>query len=415
AIGFLANQVHLRNLGTRVAEMIEQVQERVNNAIDWLIDRALQAGSSIMEMGRSAVSTVSDWLGLRKEFRLADNKKHEIYFRSEDPEAPVIIASDPKTLEQILQSKKWNGNDIPEDSLSKLQRLANEIDQNRDSQGVGKGEKIKECFEKIAEILTNIGGPPLPATYVKTNDTLGSGTAEIGKEVDIMPLSLNPGSLAGSQPTIESDMGRDLKDMYPNYFVEGHLLNHKLHGPGNRRWNMTPITQKTNQDMEKEVESGSKEQLLSTGKVLQYHVTVNYPSDTLDITKPTYPHEQIATSLTMIVRQLEYDSSKNEWVKDDSVNETNKTITHNTSTVPGFGTGSLNHDVDLEEADKTALQRIPGIGSERADAIVNYRITQKDNGNENPFSDKSNLRNVTGIGDRLTEIIKRNPNVKPHP
>lgn len=46
AIGFLTNEVGLRGLGTRIAEMISGLRDRVNGAIDWLIDRALSVGGA---------------------------------------------------------------------------------------------------------------------------------------------------------------------------------------------------------------------------------------------------------------------------------------------------------------------------------------------------------------------------------
>jgi len=47
-IGFLANQVGLRGLGRRVGEMIATIQEQVDRALDWLIDRAVSAGRAVL-------------------------------------------------------------------------------------------------------------------------------------------------------------------------------------------------------------------------------------------------------------------------------------------------------------------------------------------------------------------------------
>jgi phage-related protein len=47
-IGFLANQVGLQGLGRRIGEMIAGVQERVDRALDWLIDRAVSAGRAVL-------------------------------------------------------------------------------------------------------------------------------------------------------------------------------------------------------------------------------------------------------------------------------------------------------------------------------------------------------------------------------
>lgn len=406
AIGFLANQVGLRGLGRRIAEMVESIRERINAAIDWLIERALAAGSALMDMGRSAAGAVMDWFGLRKSFTLDNNESHEIYFQEESPEGPVVVASEnPQELSSIISSGEWNGTAIPDDKLAQLQQKAREIDARRDNQGVAVGREIQERMDNIANILSNIAGQPLPETRVVKDDTVGSGMAEMGQHLIVKPLSLNPGNLAGSQPTIVTDLGRDLKSMYPGYFVEGHLLNHRMHGPGNERWNLTPISQKTNQAMERKTESTAKDKMLSEGKVLSYEAEVNY-LNSLDKNAPTYPHEQIAGSIYMKVEELTWQNGS--WEPADTqpswAGEASGRISHDTSTVPGFGTGSLSNEVHLNSDSKRLLQRIPGIGPERADAIVEYR-------KNNPFGSKLDVQHVPGIGRELAQRINEDSNV----
>ncbi|HOZ78814.1 MAG TPA: DUF4157 domain-containing protein, partial [Ferruginibacter sp.] len=53
-IGFLANQVGLSGVGRRVGEMIERVREMVDNALTWLVNRAVDTGMNLLDrlMGR---------------------------------------------------------------------------------------------------------------------------------------------------------------------------------------------------------------------------------------------------------------------------------------------------------------------------------------------------------------------------
>jgi hypothetical protein len=57
-------------------------------------------------------------------------------------------------------------------------------------------------------------------------------------------------------------------------YVQGHLLNQRLGGPG-RAHNLTPISRSANARHESEVESAVKD-LVAGGAVLQYQVTVKY-------------------------------------------------------------------------------------------------------------------------------------------
>ncbi|SDL82617.1 eCIS core domain-containing protein [Kriegella aquimaris] len=48
AISFLAKQLGLGNISEKIAEMIENAREMINGAIDWLIERALAAGTAFL-------------------------------------------------------------------------------------------------------------------------------------------------------------------------------------------------------------------------------------------------------------------------------------------------------------------------------------------------------------------------------
>ncbi len=60
AIGFLANQVGLGGISRRLREMVEDVRQLVDRAIDWLIERALNLGQAILNalgLGGEAAET----------------------------------------------------------------------------------------------------------------------------------------------------------------------------------------------------------------------------------------------------------------------------------------------------------------------------------------------------------------------
>jgi hypothetical protein len=61
AIGFLANQVGLSGIGRRVGEMIERAREMVDQALTWLVNRAVDTGMNLIDrlMGRGGASTTS--------------------------------------------------------------------------------------------------------------------------------------------------------------------------------------------------------------------------------------------------------------------------------------------------------------------------------------------------------------------
>lgn len=412
AIGFLANQVGLRGLGTRIAEMIGGLREKVNAAIDWLIDKAMAVGGAILNAGRSAVNTVMGWLGFRKPFTLPNGERHEAYFEDSSPQAKLIIASgDPKTINQIITAKSWNGKDIPDDKVAELQTSASKIDANREGQGVEKGQIIMEEFEKIVAILNAIGGPPIPSTTITRQDKVTGAGMEMGKHLVVSPLSLDPGGLAGSQPTYTTGLGALLKLNYPDYIVEGHLLNHKLHGPGNVSWNLTPIAKQTNSDMNAKFERFAKQHILDGGKVVKYEVEVEYGKN-LDAGIYSDPDAYVAENLNFSLTELEYKDNKWDTAATQPSNwDIPASLPHAKTSIPGFGTGRLNFMVNLNTADVRAIQRIKGVGPTKAQAIIDYREDKKsEKGTQ--IGSYAELEAAPGVGPSTVELLKAEPMVR---
>ncbi|MDZ7695032.1 MAG: hypothetical protein U5K69_28595 [Balneolaceae bacterium] len=98
AIGFLANQVGLSGIGKKVGKMIEAVRTKVDSAINWLIEKAMNVGGAIVNMGKSAVGAISNWWKSRKKVRTKDQEQHEIFFDGSDTSAKLMIASYSPTI-----------------------------------------------------------------------------------------------------------------------------------------------------------------------------------------------------------------------------------------------------------------------------------------------------------------------------
>jgi competence protein ComEA len=72
------------------------------------------------------------------------------------------------------------------------------------------------------------------------------------------------------------------------------------------------------------------------------------------------------------------------------------------SSFPSTATGSSQETkkINLNKADETELQNLPGIGPSKAASIISYR-------NENgPFQSIDDLKNISGIGDKTFEKLK---------
>ena len=109
AIAFLANQVGLGGLSKRIKEMITKVQAKVNQAIDWLIDKALKLGKSIFNAMKAGVksvgSRVKNWWKAMRKFTTKDGANHKLYFKGTGKNAKLTIASTPTKFEDFIKDK----------------------------------------------------------------------------------------------------------------------------------------------------------------------------------------------------------------------------------------------------------------------------------------------------------------------
>jgi hypothetical protein len=105
AIGFLAKQVGLDNLGEKIAEILATIHEVVDQALNWLMDRAVSMGQSLLRslgLGRPETveqptgpdGQVSDTVvGDTVSFR-GGNEQHRVYVVVNGTQVEVMVASD---------------------------------------------------------------------------------------------------------------------------------------------------------------------------------------------------------------------------------------------------------------------------------------------------------------------------------
>jgi DNA/RNA non-specific endonuclease len=123
--------------------------------------------------------------------------------------------------------------------------------------------------------------PALAASNPPTSFTLGH-------VMDADPLSSNSGGLTGSKPKGTSAWWpyfqarhlpqNQIKDHL--YWVQGHLLNDNLHGPGDP-YNLVPLSNTSNTNMETKGERSVK-QAIQAGKVVHYRVEAVWDKDPAD-------------------------------------------------------------------------------------------------------------------------------------
>jgi hypothetical protein len=109
--------------------------------------------------------------------------------------------------------------------------------------------------------------------------THGSLTHESGTEIKtdlITPTDTGGGTPVSAWPSWWPTGGAETaNDFLRENFVQGHLLNAKLGGPGGQRYNLTPLTRSANSQMSASIENVAKT-YLAQGNAITYWVTADY-------------------------------------------------------------------------------------------------------------------------------------------
>ena len=101
-IGFLANQVGLSGIGRRVGEMIGRAQQMVDEALTWLVNRAVDTGMALFDrlMGRGGAAEAAVPNNPEAHRQLANQAKQEL------ENAPVNAANATEALQQKQQAAR---------------------------------------------------------------------------------------------------------------------------------------------------------------------------------------------------------------------------------------------------------------------------------------------------------------------
>ena len=306
-IGFLANQVGLGGVGRRIGEMIGRARVMVDEALTWLVNKAVDTGMAfldrVMALGRSAVQAVLGWLGLRKDFTTRDGRSHNLYFQEGRENGVLMVASTPKTVEQLVTERRTQiqaentatpskvaENQPKLDALDRIVQIRGQVtplisqyntavDRSSSAQSTQlQGQIDTKMNEIIAQLI--IAG--IDTEGVNNIQTSVQNTLDSGRPVSVIaePLTTIPGNTAGSTPQQEP-LGWNVltPSIRARSWVAAHLLNHHLHGPG-LQWNLVSGTKETNNNMKTEIENTAKTEVTNNpNKQYFYHVTVSYLSE----------------------------------------------------------------------------------------------------------------------------------------
>ncbi|WP_299189526.1 DUF4157 domain-containing protein [uncultured Aquimarina sp.] len=301
-IGFLANQVGLGGIGARIAEIIGSVRALIDEALTWLVNKAVDTGMGlldrVMAAGASARDVVFGWLGLRKRFT-AEGETHNIFLRGSARNVQLWVASDEMPFTTLLSNKRTeisemnsgasktrkqeaydNASSIYNNDIVRITNLLstdNLVEERKNELET----ELNAKFDEIVPFLVTLGVGGARGRLPNTAVTIGgSGGRASFSEAD--PLTKN-GSRKPPRVTAQPDgWTNHIKTIsnYSDFYVRLHLLHFDLGGPGGDTGNVTPGRKTENTNMYNQAESNAVDLVHNQNRVLWYRAEVTgYRSD----------------------------------------------------------------------------------------------------------------------------------------
>lgn len=404
AISFLANQVGLRGLGRFIGEMIERARGYVNQAIDWLIDRALAAGSALLEMGRSALSSIKSWWQQKVTFTAADGHRHSIYFRGDEQNARLVIASRETNFRAFVESLSGNqalkdqalaiAGNIDTEKAKRIDRSKTKEQQKRDEKN--KADEIEKHLNALRPIVLElINGENAPPK--KYEEKLGTKADGFGTFMEISQLHhTNKGN--GSAPSqaahpVYDDLNLRKTSTGASYYIRGHLRNQQLGGPGS--WdNMIPLSRSGNAQHESKVENAVK-RALDAGSVVSYKLE-------LSETKYTANEQNLIQDIKQQNTDPQVAGDKEKIVKAEA-----KVVTAMTATA------HIQKKSDNEKwTDDKAIvsqKKVDNVVERTSNSYFLDSEPRVEKVNINTETDRNKIKAATGFDDLVIDKLLRNP------
>ncbi|HTI61070.1 eCIS core domain-containing protein [Mucilaginibacter sp.] len=313
-IGFLAALLHLNDIGAKVRDIILRIRAKVDKLIDWLITKAyafvgpavelamslknkgkalLDKGKEkVVALGKSAVSKVAGWLGIKKSFTADNGETHELYFKgSSDESSELWVASrDPMRYDEFLDNIKKvrpDGDKKIMDKKAEAKKQLEEVEKAKnipivssiteEKDRAAKYDKVNAEVIKLSAITAHLFGGPLEPLEFNFGGLTDVGFAT---KMTIRYLNKNNRPPVGGPPGVSNDDYRKLnlrRNGDKPYYVKGHLLNGFLGGTGKDFRNLTPLSISGNGVHEASIESKVIEKV-DEGKTVEYIVEPDYSS-----------------------------------------------------------------------------------------------------------------------------------------
>lgn len=283
-INFLAKLLRLDGITAKIRNAIQKVRDKVDAVLlkiaKWIADKAKKLFGAV----KGGVKKMLEWWKSTIAIDVNGKKLSLITDGTEDAPKVLVASSPAKPWSDYVKTLPDSAKTTPayKSAIALAQKLETkrkpitETDEKKRAQATDKAAKeMQDNANALAALIKVLNGksktPASVITYGAVN-SLGGGTKA---EASILSADHPPGSAPKDYAPIWenlADLGSGLnKKVRKDWYVQGHLLNHNVGGPG-MRFNLTPITKQANNNHKAAVETDIKTNV-GKGMVLYYVVT----------------------------------------------------------------------------------------------------------------------------------------------
>ncbi|MCI5135959.1 MAG: hypothetical protein D3920_13020 [Candidatus Electrothrix sp. AW2] len=303
-LAFLANFAGLDNIPRKIVAIIQKIRKPIDKGMDKILAWLVKTLKNLVKKGKAAIVS---WWKKKAKFQ-AGGETHSVFVETNT--GPLMVATDKKPVAKWLEEQHSAGTAVSKLKPVETALINAEDERNKASKAAKDANEVAQAnYEKSITALGKaladsgaFGDTVLPPTVVSESTTttiqarnpktekIESSTT--GSKMVAKPLTMLPAKQAeykGSRPDGKSMWWKDIRKHRPGVYVQGHLLNDNIHGPGIAK-NLAPITGKfNNPTMLNAIEKNVKK-TVSSKKVVEYDVQVSYKSES----QSSHPNASVA-------------------------------------------------------------------------------------------------------------------------
>jgi hypothetical protein len=282
-ISFLARLVGLGRVSDAVKKIVDRIRAPIDKALDrvveWIVATAKKAGRLLASGGRGAIAGFARLLGLRKNVVLSSGEQHSLYFEQSATRPRLFVATNPVLFEAFVNSIP--GSRATDGDKRAAIAFIREIDRLEDetvATQVDNADRIRAILEELTPIVQALMGRAARLEMRSTPPEYAGLTPQglaRGMRVTLVTNELRRGSPPDVSNAVYLALARR-REGNRVYYIKGHLLNENLGGPGGVPQNLTPLSQRGNQQHLLDVENIIKPRQGTVPRAFLYVVTPGY-------------------------------------------------------------------------------------------------------------------------------------------